>query len=75
MIAAKMPAHIALEVPRNAVKIFYMLGWVSKVLFQRQIKGRRRREMQFLLLALLAGIFICSVMTALFYVIHQQTPR
>ena len=52
-----------------------MLGWVSKVLFQRQIKGRRRREMQFLLLALLAGILICGVMAALFYVINQQTPR
>ena len=66
---------LLLAVPRGMGKIRLMLGWVSKVMFARQVRGRRRRELRFLLLALLLGFLVCGAIVGLFYVLNAQTPQ
>ena len=53
----------------------YMLAWVSKVLFQRPTRGRRRRELRFLLLAIFIGVIVCAVIAGLLYLLNNQLPK
>jgi hypothetical protein len=55
--------------------IQHMLAWVSKVLFGRPTRGRRRRELQFLLLAIIIGVIVCAVIAGVLYVLNCQLPK
>jgi len=52
-----------------------MFAWVSKVLFQRRLRGRRRRELKFLLLAIFLGIIVCGAIAGILYAVNNQLPK
>jgi len=52
-----------------------MFAWVSKLLFQHRLQGRRRRELKFLLLAIFLGIIVCAAMFGLLYALNNQLPK
>jgi uncharacterized membrane protein AbrB (regulator of aidB expression) len=66
-------ATMLLALPPRTIKIVRMLGWIADVVFARQIRGRRRRELRFLLLAILLGLIVCAVIAGVLYAINNQT--
>jgi hypothetical protein len=66
---------LLLAVSRDTAKIQRMFAWVSKALFQHRLRGRRRRELRLLLLAIFLGVIVCAAIAGLLYAINNQLPK